>query len=164
MLITCRILRGQLQSEQTLEEFAPFAHSFYQHRPKMVKYRKDGITLLIFTNLKFRLMGGGCSHIVVLEEFLRNLPWKVDFGSLRLSTMTATHQLDGFVNLHKLNRKKFMVEQEIFPAAKWLHGGREHFNIFHTGRVVITGIKDINKVEYDLLPQLSLDVQHALHH
>jgi len=169
MIITCRVLCGQLQSADgsphTLEEFAPFATAFYQHRPRMVKYRSGDVTILIFTSLKFRLMGSGSSHLVVLHDFLRRLPWRMGFENFRLMTMTATHQLKGHVNLHKLNRQKFRVEQEIFPAAHWLHGtgSGEHFNIFHTGRVVITGVRDINKVEYQLLPQLAVDVQDASH-
>ena len=42
----------------------------------MVTYRDEGVTLLIFTSFKFRLMGKGEKHKRVLQNFLRKLPWK----------------------------------------------------------------------------------------
>ena len=151
----------------TLEDLAPYAHTFYQHKPRMIKYRHEGITILIFTSLRVRLMGGGETHAAVLRLFLDSLPWPIAVvgTELRLSNMTVTHHLPFCLNLHKLisHHKHFSTELEIFPAAKFLHGGREHVNVFHTGRIVITGVRDINNVENHILPRLLPLLQHALH-
>jgi TATA-box binding protein (TBP) (component of TFIID and TFIIIB) len=125
----------------------------------MIKYRSEQVTLLIFTSFRFRLMGGGGNHVRVLRKFIASLPWrdevnnKVTEENLRLSNMTVTHQLPyDNINLQllaKRDSRHFRVELEIFPAAHWLHGsGGEHVNIFHTGRVVITGVPSINKAEH----------------
>lgn len=160
MKVICRIYRGQLFSERELrlEDLAPFATHFYQHRPRMIKYRNANVTLLIFTSLRFRLMGSGESHWQVLNDFLHSLPCgeelKVKKEDLVLSGMTVTHQLSRKnINLRSLN-EDFRVELELFPAAQWLHGrGKEHINVFHTGSVVITGVTSIDKAE-QLIAQL----------
>lgn len=172
MQVVCRIFRGQFElslsiQQLRLEDFYPFATTVYRHRPSMIRYRSRNITLLLFTNFKFRLMGKGEAHIEVLREFLAQLPWGSDMKirNLRLSTMTLTHCLPMSVNTHKLcqNHDKFRAEWELFPAVQWLGaGGGVHVNIFHTGKVVATGVKSINEAESRLLPRLYRDIQHAL--
>jgi TATA-box binding protein (TBP) (component of TFIID and TFIIIB) len=164
MRVTCQIWNGQLRFSPSLlgkgfglHNLEPYATHYYQHRPRMIKYRcsRRQITLLIFTNFRFRLMGGGEEHMLVLHEFLHSLPWRdaVDVvGEVCMSNMTVTHQLPyDNINLHTLAQRettRFRAELELFPAAQWLHGqGGEHVNIFHTGRVVITGVQSINKAE-----------------
>lgn len=162
MKVVCQNVSGQLYSEKRLEDFVPYAERFYSHRPRMVKFHhRDGITLLIFTSLRFRLMGKGENHMKVLHEILKRLPWSVTYGSIHLNSMTVTHQLPHPVNLYRLNRDHFRVEHEIFPAAEWIHDSNEHFNVFHSGCVVITGVKCLHKTETILLPRLVHDIQHA---
>ena len=173
MRVVCRIYRGRLEGRDglTLEELAPYAHHFYQHRPRMIKYRESGVSLLVFTSMQFRLMGGGENHLRVLQKFLQRLPWHgaVQARNVLLSTMTVTHQLEQTsINLHRLGQQSpqhFVVELELFPAAAWINrgGGREHVNVFHTGCVVITGVQSINSVACNILPLLTADVENALH-
>jgi TATA-box binding protein (TBP) (component of TFIID and TFIIIB) len=177
MQVVCRIFQGQFipGSESSghvirLEDFFPFATTVYNHKPYMVKYRQQGITLLIFNNLKFRIMGQGEAPLSVLNEFMDRLPpaWKDELKveNLKLSTMTVVHTLPTPINPHKLCRDftKFHAEWELFPAVKWLGaGGGVHVNIFHTGKVVATGVKSIYNAENDLLPRLYHDIHHALH-
>jgi TATA-box binding protein (TBP) (component of TFIID and TFIIIB) len=130
----------------------------------MIKYHQHGVTLLIFTSLRFRLMGKGEAHMQLLEDFLLRLPWTIRVATRIQVNMTVTHQLEQCVNLHKLSHNnRFSTELELFPAAKFIHNGSEHVNVFHTGRLVITGVRDINKIQNVLLPDLLLCVQDALY-
>ncbi len=71
--LTCSTTPYELD-HLTLEDLAPHAHTFYQHKPRMIKYRHDGITVLIFTSLGVRLMGSGETLEEVLRLFLDSLP------------------------------------------------------------------------------------------
>ena len=168
MKVVCKILHGQLLPNHgeiiTLEKLSHFTHVFYQHRPRMLKYNKNGVTLLIFTSLRFRLLGKGEAHLQLLEDFLLHLPWTIRVATQIQVNMTVTHQLEKCVNLHRLSHNnRFSTELELFPAAKFIHTGREHVNVFHTGRIVITGVRDINKSQNILLPNLLLHIQDALY-
>jgi TATA-box binding protein (TBP) (component of TFIID and TFIIIB) len=91
-------------------------------------------------------MGKGDFHRKVLENFLHSLPWISQISSMT-SSMTIVHQLPmDHINLHTLDIKHFQVELELFPAAKLLHSGREHVNVFHTGKLIILGVRDMNSV------------------
>ena len=127
----------------------------------MIKYHKNGVTLLLFTTFKFRLMGPGQEHRQILKEFLTQLPWIASVGEMTVN-MTVSHQLpDGVhVNLWKLEEEAFQKEMELFPAAKLIHEGREHVNVFHSGHIVITGVRDLNRVE-PLLDRVIACIQPA---
>src|ERR1700743_648037 len=103
MKIVCQIYRGQLTGECSLDQLAPYATNFYSYRPRMLRFRRNGITLLIFTSLRFRLMGGGDQHITVLREFLKRVPWQLKASSLQMSAFTVVHSLDQTINIHKLD-------------------------------------------------------------
>lgn len=149
MIVSCSNYHGALTfpyENVQFKDLIKFGDRFYSHRPHMIKYQKDGITLLIFTSLKFRLMGKGCCHIQVLKNFLHSLPWYSQIGPLT-NSMTIVHQLPiQHINLYNLNKKYFQVELELFPAAKLLHSGREHVNIFHTGKIIMVGVRNVNNV------------------
>ena len=152
MKTVCCIYHGSLtfpNNSTRLEDLIPFGTQFYNHRPRMIRYKKDDITLLIFTSFKFRLMGKGENHLIILHEFMSKLPWKCHAKSNMTLNMTITHQLlSTHINLHKLNRHYFQVEMELFPAAKLIHCGREHVNIFHNGHIVITGARNMENAQY----------------
>ena len=161
MVVSNLILRGELKSLCSLEDLIPFGTHFYDHRPRMIKFTRHGITLLVFTSLRFRLMGKGEHHKSVLAEFLNSIPWKIEAKNLKLSTMTLTHGIPYQINLHKLYRQPFSLDSEQFPAARWIHEGRENFNVFHSGCIVITGVTDINKTEAHAIPTLLSQLKNA---
>ena len=149
MLVECRNYHGLLSFPRRsvrLVDLVPYASKYYNHRPTMVTYRDEGVTLLIFTSFKFRLMGKGEKHKRVLQDFLRKLPWKARVSEMSC-TMTVSHSLNTHINLHTLDRTHFQVELELFPAAKLRHSGREHVNVFHTGKLMITGVRDVRHVQ-----------------
>ena len=78
MKVECIMHHGTLSFPETvcLEDLVPYASKFYNHRPRMIKVRKEGVTLLIFTSMKFRLLGKGDQHVQILHEFLRSLPYE----------------------------------------------------------------------------------------
>ena len=151
MKAVCCIYHGSLtftNDNTKLEDLIPFATQFYNHRPRMISYKKDDITLPIFTSFKFRLMGKGGHHHLILHDFLAKIPWKCHINSKMTMNMTITHQLlSTHINLHKLNRHYFQVEMELFPAAKLIHNGREHVNVFHNGHIIITGVRNLENVQ-----------------
>lgn len=165
MHVVCRVCHGILKflNDTCLKDMEKFATKFYKHRPYMIKYHDKGITLLIFTSFKFRLMGKGDLHVQVLEDFLRKLPWKSKF-SITTSNMTIAHHLpETLINLHKLSRQHFQVEMELFPAAKLIHPRQEHVNLFHTGHIVITGVHDLTDAQ-TLIDTVSNHIQHAIYY
>jgi len=145
-MVRCTNVHGKLsilQKNIQLEDLKPFTSKFYNHRPRMLKYNKDGISILIFTSLCFRIMGKGEKHEQVMQEFIRSLPWSCHVSILSKS-MTMTYQLPIYhINLHNLNRDYFQVELELFPAAKLLHSQKSHVNIFHSGKVVLLGMRSV---------------------
>jgi TATA-box binding protein (TBP) (component of TFIID and TFIIIB) len=123
----------------------------YTGRPTMLKYRVEGITILLFRSGNVRLMGGGTNHSQALDHILRILTNASLQSPLKLMSMTWVYHLPFKINLHMLDYPTFMTELELFPASKFLHNGKEHANIFSSGKVVITGTKSepvalINKI------------------
>ena len=153
MKVECCIYHGRLtllprNAEVRLEDLEKYSTKFYSHRPRMIKYRKHGITILIFTSFKFRVMGKGDHHARILEEFLHSLPWKSTISEMTRN-MTVSHHLPNTnINLHKLDRDHFQVEMELFPAAKLIHAGSEHVNVFHSGNIVMTGVCELSRADH----------------
>ena len=76
-----------------------------------------------------------------------------------ISTMTLSFQIPYFISFYKLSEQHFYVDTEMFPAAKLLHTGSCHVNVFATGHVVATGVKSyshamtlINQLVFALTP------------
>ena len=80
-------------------------------------------------------------HNNVLSQIIATFPWTCSIVSMDISTMTLTLQLPYFINFHYLSEEDFYVDTEMFPAAKLLHTGSCHVNVFATGHVVATGVK-----------------------
>ena len=143
------VCSGRLESQHGFNDFISLADQAYLHKPRMLKFRRDGITLLIFNNLKFRTMGGqGLDHQIIVQQHKNVLhrvvamfPWSCDIVSMDISTMTLAFQIPYFINFHYLPEEHYYVDTEMFPAAKLLHTGRCHVNVFATGHIVATGVK-----------------------
>ena len=165
MLVVCMNYHGSLtfpENKIKLEDLIPYTTKFYNHRPRMIKYHKNGITILVFTSLRFRLMGKGDIHKQILQDFLHMLPWKSHVGEMTCS-MTVSHQLPvKHINLHKLDRRYFQVEMELFPAAKLIHKGHEHVNIFHSGKLIITGVRELPSI-VPLIDHIMLHINSAIY-
>ena len=152
--VTNAVVNGQLSSPSRklhLNDFMPFAHSQFTHRPTMAKFYHEGLTVLIFTSLKCRSMGlptdisgNNLNDIVrkhkqILLSFTKKFPWHLTLSDVSLSTVTATHQLPFPVSLHS---EHLLYEPELFSAAKLrVVNDNAHVNVFANGKVVLLGIK-----------------------
>jgi TATA-box binding protein (TBP) (component of TFIID and TFIIIB) len=107
----------------------------------MLRIRLDNITILVFNNLKLRLMGRGNGHRLVFNEFLSNIPKVKVLSALQLMSFTGTYQFPHIINIQNLDPTYFYVDLETFPAAVLRHDGQENINVFLSGKIVITGLK-----------------------
>ena len=80
----------------------------------------------------------------------------------KIITVSASHTLSGGLDLYRLaGERSLLYEQEIFSRLNFKIE-RVNFCCFHTGKVVITGIKtttQINDVVYPTLIKLELYVR-----
>ena len=75
-----------------------------------------------------------------------------------LMAYTISQQLThNNIVLRALNTEFFDLTLELFPAAKYRHTGKEHVNIFASGKVIITGVRVL-----DHIPQLIHSIEECL--
>lgn len=107
-------------------------------------------TLVIFKTGNFRLMGAKTP----IEDF-SVLPLRAEY--LRLQSMSASADLGEQVNLqllaNRLKSTQCQYEPEIFPAARLMQFNPLCVNIFASGKVIITGLRDAQKLN-DLISEI----------
>ena len=119
------------------------------------RHKKIHGTLLLFPNGKIIHLGppGKEPPRLYIRRYARILHkqgWSVQLSPIRTVCRSAEHQLSGPVNLYDIPG----FEPEIINAAI-LKKESLTFNIFYTGKVIITGIKNTNSV-YPILLELEL--------
>lgn len=128
---------------KTYFELTKLAHKVYKGKPAMVVFKTSKNTILVFRSLKGRIMGEpGAS-----SESLAKMPFNVI--NLEIQTLTYTHKLAHEINLLKLSHP-FHYEGELFPAGYYKDAGI-HVNIFHTGNIVLTGVKTETQAKRTIL-------------
>ena len=84
---------------------------------------------------------------------------------VKIISATASHILSGTLDLYRLARDRTLLyEPELFPAVNFKMNGI-NFCCFHTGEVVITGIRrpfQIDGVVYPTLIELELYVRTSM--
>ena len=106
-------------------------------KPKQHVHRGLYFTILIFRTGNCRIMG--CRK--PLTEFDK-LPFGIKIQSLQ--SITVTYNFKQSIDLHKLSQMMgtdCSYEPEIFPALRYLHYNPLCVNIFHSGKMVILGIR-----------------------
>ncbi len=154
MKIVNKVVSFQINDAITYEEIKKkYATKVYNGRPTMLLLKTINNTIIIFQNLKGRVMGNPNT----INETINDLPFKV--SNVVIQTCTYTHSMTGEINLLKITYP-FHYEGELFPAA-YIKLMNAHVNIFHTGKLVITGVKNdmnafkiITLVESLLIPFL----------
>jgi TATA-box binding protein (TBP) (component of TFIID and TFIIIB) len=161
-----RIVNSNFKTEfvcpdMTLEKLHTIVNNttLYTTRPKMLLFRKDGITMLIFNNFKVRLMGSGDCHEKVFKLLLEKISEASQSMPIILTSHTLVHHFDYKINLHKLNSKKFMNCMELFPSVFYKHNSNIHTNIFASGKVVLTGVTDLFTAT-TIINQLKIDLEN----
>ena len=90
---------------------------------------------------------------------LQTLGFPVDLKEVKIVTASATHTLSSELDLHALGKDRSVVyEPELFPALNFKCDGI-NFCCFHTGKVVMTGIRvksQVDDVVYPTLIELEL--------
>ena len=119
------------------------------------RHRKINGTLQIFSNGKLTHLGkpDGVSPHIHIRRFVRILQKQghpVRLSPIKRVCMSAVHQLSGHIDLSTIG--SYDPEQ---INATFLRRGPTTFSIFHTGKVVITGIQNIDAV-YPVLLELEL--------
>lgn len=90
---------------------------------------------------------------------LQNLGWPVKLKNMKIITVSASHALSNALDLPLLAKERQIIyEPELFPALNFKREG-VNFCCFHTGKVVITGIKSLSQIDdivYPVLIELEL--------
>ena len=139
-------------SLKELQQFFPDS-KLYSHKPKMLRIRTNNVSILVFNNLKVRIMGRGDEHQNDFDKFLNLIPHVKIILPLQLMSFTAVYKLPYRINIQNLDPNHFYVDLETFPAAILRHNGNENVNIFVSGKVVITGLKQIFRY-HELIKQV----------
>lgn len=133
MKLVNKVIRFTVNDKIPFEILTKYATKVYKGRPTMILFKNFDNTVIIFKSLKGRIMGNPNK----MKETLDNLPF--DIANVHVQTCTYTHDFNHEINLQKLNNS-FHYEAELFPAAYSTIFGA-HVNIFHTGKIVVIGVK-----------------------
>ncbi len=83
-------------------------------------------------------------------RIVQKMGFNVTLTDIRISTISAFHKIDGELDLTKIvQRYGGNYDPELFPAAIFVKEAVT-FTCFHTGSVIMTGIKK-NKQFYDVV-------------
>lgn len=144
MKIVNQNFRFQLHSRWSYEELAKKEYiQNYRGRPTMIKYKRHGSTIMVFTSLKARIMGNPDNHWQTVEEFCKLSESSI--SGYNCQSCTVIHRVPFQIPLDKLP-SCFRFEPEIFFAAYRIIEN-VHVNVFHTGKINITGTKSLEEAQ-----------------
>ena len=134
---------GTLSNHITHPKLIAIRHQTKQPEQLILKF-SDCNTLIFFKSGAFRLMGRSDdleSHFIVYEVialFSDKIP------NIILQTMTATYNYNQKIHLCALAKEEGMrYMSEFFPAVQIRNRfPTTHINIFSSGKITITGVKD----------------------
>ena len=95
-----------------------------------------------------------CQRLRKYARKLQNLGCPVRLKDTKILTVSASHTLSTGLNLNSLAQDQIVLyEPELFPALNFKMGGI-NFCCFHTGKVVITGIRTMAQIDNVVYPTL----------
>jgi len=105
------------------------------------------VTILFFPNGTIQCVGGFTDgDLPYLHSTLENL-LSDSLSEWEVKTMTVLCELNYHYDFRKVTSSNNLTyEVELFPAAQMTNWHPYHVHVFHNGKIVITGIKDINDV------------------
>lgn len=153
------VCSAKLQTDESFQEFLTLADKRFTHRPTMAMYKRNGATIMMFTSKKIRIMGlssaGDSSpplledriraHRKTLLEWINEFTWPIVIEEFTFNNATITHKLPTEINFFK-NQHCLECELEIFTGAKFKQTESCHVNVFASGNVVVTGIKNCHQI------------------
>lgn len=87
-------------------------------------------------------------------RLIQNMGWKISFNRIEIPTISAFFKVDGPVDILKVVQYyNGSYEAEIFPAAMFVKDSI-HFTCFHSGAVLMTGIKHDQQFYTTVIPTL----------
>ena len=120
---------------------APLDGLVFRNRPTQCVLRYQEYTIILFPSGKCRIMG--CKQPINPSS----LPLNITIQSIQ--SITVTCDFGEPINLNLLARNSpSMYEPEIFPALRLTYYDPLCVNVFHTGKIVITGLKDLNYITF----------------
>ena len=138
-------------------------NSRYEPRtfPGLIWQRRTiGGNCLVFSNgaincnCRALYIGEGRQRLRQFARQLQRLGYPVILKKIKMVTASASHSLSNRLDIMTLaNERTVMYEPELFPALNFKTDGL-NFCYFHTGKVVITGIKCISHIDNVVLPTL----------
>ena len=122
----------------------------YTGRPTMISWKlRNNKTILLFPNGTIQLLGQLTDkQITSCQLLLQKLLKRNSLSEPQVKTMTVVCNLKrtfSFTNLSSTNQH-FFYEPELFPALQITKWQPMHVTLFHTGKVVFTGVKNIDDV------------------
>lgn len=124
------------------------------------QHRLIGGNCLVFANGVINCSGKatgfeeGRQRLRKYARQLQNLGCPVRLRDVKIITVSASHTLSAGLDLNRLAQdRSLLYEQELFPALNFKLEG-VNFCCFHTGKVVITGIKNPTQIDDVIYPTL----------
>ena len=125
------------------------------------QHKTIGGNCLIFSNGAINCNGKassareGYQRLRRYARRLQKLGHPVTLTDVKWVTLSATHTLSTSLNLQQLAEERPYVtyEAELFPAANFKEEG-VNFCCFHSGKVVMTGIKSMKQIDDVVYPTL----------
>ena len=125
--------------------------SLHLGRPTMLTWRRlkkeKLLTILFFPNGTIQCVGSCEDNLTseVHSDLENLLGHRLAAWSVR--TMTVLCDLQTKFDFRKLNSSKLVTyEIDLFPAAQVTAWSPYHVHIFHNGKIIITGVKDLSCV------------------
>ena len=124
------------------------------------QHRNIGGNCLVFANGVINSNGKASSfregrqRLCRYARLLQKYGCPVYLTDVKIITVSASHTLSGGLDLYRLaEERSLLYEPEIFPALNFKIEG-VNFCCFHTGKVVITGIKTTTQIDDAVYPTL----------
>ena len=124
------------------------------------QHRTIGGNCLVFSNGAINCNGRasyireGRQRLRQYARQLQRLGYPVRLKKIKMVTASASHSLSDRLDIMTLaNERTVVYEPELFPALNFKTDG-VNFCCFHTGKVVITGIRCISHIDDVVLPTL----------
>ena len=124
------------------------------------QHRSIGGNCLVFSNAiincngKATSLNEGKKRLRRYARRLQKLGYPIHIRGTKILTVSACHTLSESLDLRTLaTEREVTYEPELFPAINFKNDG-VNFCCFHTGKVVLTGIKSLSQIDEVVYPTL----------
>lgn len=124
------------------------------------QHRTIGGNCLVFSSGIIQCQGKanslreGIQRLRRYARILQNAGLRIALYQVKVLTASAFHVLSAPLDVNKVARERRVIyEPELFPTINFQKDGIT-FSCFHTGKIVITGIKNMTDVDQTVYPTL----------